>query len=77
MRAIMERPDGRADLARIGVPTLVLCGREDRSTPLALHEEIAALVPGAELVVIDRCGHLSTLEQPAMVAAAMRRWLLA
>lgn len=76
MRAIMARPDGRADLPRIRLPTLVLCGREDAATPLALHQEIAALIPGATLVVIQRCGHLSTLEQPQQVNAALRRWLL-
>lgn len=76
MTAIMARPDGRADLRRITVPTLVLCGREDQSTPLALHEEIAALIPGATLVVVERCGHLSAMEQPDAVSAAMRRWLL-
>ena len=75
MQAIMGRPDGREDLRRIGVPTLVLCGREDQATPLALHEEIAALVPGAALSVIERCGHLSTLERPQAVNAALRDWL--
>jgi pimeloyl-ACP methyl ester carboxylesterase len=75
MQAIMGRPDGRADLPRIAVPTLVLCGREDQSTPLALHEEIAALIPGATLVVVERCGHLSTMERPDEVNAALRRWL--
>ena len=73
--AIMARPDGRKDLLRLKVPTLVLCGREDKATPLELHEEIAALIPDAELAVIDHCGHLSTIEQPAAVNAAMRRWL--
>jgi pimeloyl-ACP methyl ester carboxylesterase len=77
MRAIMGRPDGRAALPRIGVPTLVLCGREDEATPLALHQEIAALIPGATLVVIEQCGHLSTMEQPEHVNAALRQWLLA
>jgi pimeloyl-ACP methyl ester carboxylesterase len=76
MQAIMERPDGREDLRRIRVPTLVLCGREDKATPLALHEEIAALVPGAVLTVIERCGHLSTLEQPEAVNAALGAWLV-
>jgi pimeloyl-ACP methyl ester carboxylesterase len=76
MQAIMGRPDGRADLPRIAVPTLVLCGREDQSTPLALHEEIAALIPGATLVVVERCGHLSTMERPDEVNAALRRWLV-
>jgi pimeloyl-ACP methyl ester carboxylesterase len=75
MKAIMARPDGRGDLPRIRVPTLVLCGREDQATPLALHEEIAALIPEATLVAIERCGHLSTLERPELVNAALWRWL--
>lgn len=76
-QAIMARPDGRGDLARIAVPTLILCGREDALTPLAWHEEMASPIPGAELVVIEECGHLSTMERPGEVTAAMRRWLLA
>jgi len=73
--AIMGRPDSRADLAKIRVPSLVLCGRDDVATPLSLHEAMAALIPGARLAVIDRCGHLSTLEQPDAVKAELRRWL--
>ena len=73
--AIIERRDGRDDLARIGVPTLVLCGREDALTPPDLHEEMARLIPGAELEIIEHCGHLSTLERPDQVNGAMREWL--
>jgi pimeloyl-ACP methyl ester carboxylesterase len=76
-KAIMGRPDGREDLRRIACPTLVLCGRQDALTPLALHEEIAGLVPGAKLQVVDDCGHLSTLEKPLTVTAALRQWLVA
>jgi pimeloyl-ACP methyl ester carboxylesterase len=75
MKAIMGRPDSRPDLPRIAVPSLVLCGREDQSTPLELHQEIAALIPGASLVVVERCGHLSTLERPEAVSQALRHWL--
>ena len=74
-QAIMARADGREDLKRIRVPTLVLCGRDDQATPLKLHEEIASLVPGSTLAVIERCGHMSTLEKPAEVSGAMRQWL--
>ena len=73
--AIMGRPDGRADLKRVACPTLVLCGRDDALTPPALHEEMAAAIPGAELVVAEDCGHLSTLERPETVTAALRDWL--
>ncbi len=76
-RAIMTRPDGRADLKKINGPTLVLCGRQDALTPLALHEEMAAAIPGAKLVVIEDCGHLAPLERPQAVNAAMRDWLSA
>ncbi|MBM3488767.1 MAG: alpha/beta fold hydrolase [Alphaproteobacteria bacterium] len=76
-QAILTRVDGRADLSRIGCPTLVLCGRQDALTPLVRSEEIAGLVPRATLAVIEDCGHLSTLERPEPVNAALRRWLTA
>jgi pimeloyl-ACP methyl ester carboxylesterase len=73
--AVMARPDTRAELARIGCPTLVLCGRQDTLTPLDAHEELVRLIPGARLVVIEQCGHLATLERPAEVSLALRNWL--
>lgn len=73
--AAMNRPDGRDVLRTLRCPALVLCGREDRVTPPALSEEMAGLLSGnVELAVIDRCGHMSTLEQPEAVAAAFARW---
>ena len=71
----MARPDGRADLARIACPTLVVCGCEDALTPLPLAEEMAAAIPGAELRVIEDCGHLPPMERPAEAVAAMAGWL--
>jgi pimeloyl-ACP methyl ester carboxylesterase len=73
--AILGRPDSRPDLPRIACPTLVLCGRQDALTPLEVHEEMAAAIPAARLVVVEECGHLSPLERPAAVSAAMREWL--
>jgi pimeloyl-ACP methyl ester carboxylesterase len=74
-KAIMTRPDGREVLKKITGPVLVLCGRQDALTPLALHEEMAAAIAGASLVVIEDCGHLSALERPRAVSAVMRYWL--
>ncbi len=76
-KAIMGRIDSRASLSRIQCPTLVLCGREDLLTPLELHEEMAAAIPDARLVVVEHCGHLSALEQPQQVSAALAAWLAA
>jgi pimeloyl-ACP methyl ester carboxylesterase len=73
--AMLGRPDSHADLARVRVPTLVMCGRQDPVTPLADHEAMAACVPGAQLAVIEDCGHLSTIEQPEAVTTALGDWL--
>ncbi|HET9011606.1 MAG TPA: alpha/beta fold hydrolase, partial [Gemmatimonadaceae bacterium] len=43
--------------------------------PTHQHEEMAALVPGARLVVIEGCGHMSPMERPREVAEAMLAWL--
>ncbi len=74
-RAIMSRIDSRGYLQDIRCPTLVLCGRQDGLTPLEGHVEMAKGIAGARLAVIERCGHLSTLERPAEVNTALRSWL--
>ncbi len=74
-KGVMTRPDGRQSLKKVTCPALVLCGRQDALTPLALHEEMAAAIPGASLVVIEDCGHLAPLERPRAVSAVMRYWL--
>ena len=73
--AIIGRLDSRSTLRDIRCPTLVLCGREDSLTPVVLHEELHAGIAGSRLVVIDDCGHASTLERPDEVTAALRAWL--
>jgi pimeloyl-ACP methyl ester carboxylesterase len=74
--AIVSRRDFRPGLRHVDVPALVLCGRDDRITPLACSEEMAGAIPGARLVMLDECGHMSTLESPEAVNAALRGWLV-
>jgi pimeloyl-ACP methyl ester carboxylesterase len=73
----MRREDGAAALRGLTCPVLVLCGRHDVLTPPALHREMAALMPQADLVVVEDSGHMSPMEQPAAVTRAMRQWLSA
>lgn len=75
-KTIMNRVDGRGDLAAIKVPTVVICGREDALTPMEVQEELVAGIPGARLCVIEECGHLAPMERPHAVTALMRDWLL-
>lgn len=71
------RADSRPRLARIAVPTLVLCGEEDRLCAPALHREIAEAIPDSRLVVVPRAGHFALIERPDAVADAFRDWLAA
>lgn len=75
-QAIMGRSDARPALGTITVPTLVVVGAEDAITPPDDAREIAAGVgPRARYLEIPGCGHLSTLEAPEIVTAALLEWL--
>jgi pimeloyl-ACP methyl ester carboxylesterase len=73
--ALRDRQDRQDTLRAVRVPTLILCGREDRLCPVARHELMAGLVPGARLAIIEGAAHLPTLEQPEATTAALARWL--
>jgi pimeloyl-ACP methyl ester carboxylesterase len=75
--AIMGRVDSRPLLPTIRCPALVLVGAQDELTPPHLSDEMAAGIPGARLVKVPQCGHMSTMEQPAAVTAALVEWLTA
>lgn len=74
-RALLARPDAGALLGAIRCPTLVLCGREDAWSPPARHEDMAGRIAGARLAIIERSGHMVTMEQPAAVADVLGAWL--
>jgi pimeloyl-ACP methyl ester carboxylesterase len=74
-RARADRPDRRADLAAITVPTTVVVGSEDAFTPVADARVISEGVPGAELVVVDGAAHMPNLERPEAFDAALQRLL--
>ncbi|MGC3963437.1 MAG: alpha/beta fold hydrolase [Rhodocyclaceae bacterium] len=73
--AIIGRPDSLPGLANISCPTMILCGADDQLSSIELHREMADAIPDSELVVIRNAGHLSPIEQPKDVSAALRRWL--
>lgn len=74
-KAIMNRPDSTPLLAGINVPTVVVCGRNDRLTPVAEHQDMADRIPGADLVILAQAGHMAPLERPEGVTQALRAWL--
>lgn len=75
IRALLNRPDASPLLQQIRVPALILCGREDAWSQPPAHEEMAARIPSSKLVIVERSGHMVTMERPDEVSAAMRAWL--
>lgn len=75
-RALAGRIDQTNTLRRTTCPSLVLCGACDRICPAGQHEDMARLLGNADCVVIERAGHLPTLERPEAVTASLRRWLV-
>jgi pimeloyl-ACP methyl ester carboxylesterase len=75
INALLTRPDAAAVLPTITCPTLVLCGREDYWSPPEQHAQIANGIAGATLHVIEHCGHMCTVEQPAELNRLLAQWL--
>lgn len=73
--ALLSRPEIESLLSGIACPTLVAVGSEDRWSPPAQHEAIAALIPDARLVVIDGAGHMLPAERPDVLNVAIADWL--
>lgn len=65
----------RDRLGKIRVPTLVMAGRQDFIYPPEHQEELAAMIPNARLVLIDRAGHNPHDEQPTETLKAVREFL--
>ena len=73
--ALRDRVDSVPTLETINCPTAVMCGVEDRLCPVEYHSLMAARIPGARLTVIDDCGHIASLEQPAIVTHELEQLL--
>jgi pimeloyl-ACP methyl ester carboxylesterase len=59
----------------IDLPVLVVWGKEDTWIPVDRGERLAALIPGAELRVVEGAGHLIQLDQPVELATTLHSWL--
>lgn len=74
-RMTLDRADSRPRLSRIDVPTLVMCGAQDRTCPPAMSIGIAGAIPHARLVIVPGAGHYLPLERPQVVADELAAWL--
>jgi pimeloyl-ACP methyl ester carboxylesterase len=75
IHALLSRPDASGLLGGISCPALLLCGAQDSWSPPAGHREMAAAIPGSTFAIIEDCGHMAPMEQPAAVTTALAAWL--
>lgn len=74
-RALASRRDQTETLLSIFVPTLILCGESDRLCPVKKHKEMAELVRGCTLAIVQDSGHLPTLENEEETNRILQKWL--
>jgi 3-oxoadipate enol-lactonase len=72
-RALAKMPSIKREA--IGQPTLLMVGDHDRSTPIAMTEELHRNIPVSRVRVISGAAHWVPLEQPDTLAAAILEWL--
>ncbi len=75
IQALLARPDATPVLGTINCPTLVLTGELDRWSTPDSHRAIHEAIRGSTLAVVPGCAHMSTLEAPEAVNAALAAWL--
>ncbi len=73
--ALMTRSDSTDLLKKIRCPALIVVGEEDTITPRPFSEALQGGIAGAELAVIPKAGHLSSLEQPEAFNGVLSRFL--
>jgi len=73
--SLVSRLDLDGELSKIGCPTLLLFGENDTISPPAVGETMRAQIPGAELQILARAGHLSNVDEPEAFNAALSDFL--
>jgi pimeloyl-ACP methyl ester carboxylesterase len=75
LAVVVHRIDVTAKLRGVAAPTLVICGKQDNATVPAKSEALAAKIHGAKLEWVEDSGHMSPIEQPAVVARLLEAFV--
>ena len=78
LNALLTRPDASpvlAGLQAMGLPTLLLCGRQDAWASVAQHEAMQQLARHSSLSIIEDAGHMVLMERPVETARSILQFL--
>ena len=67
--------DVMGEVGRLSLPTLVICGAEDRLAPVKFSQYLHDQIRGSELVLVREAAHMVMIEQPRATNAAIRTFL--
>jgi pimeloyl-ACP methyl ester carboxylesterase len=67
--------DVTSQLENIKVPTLIICGTEDKMTPVKFSESLRDAIVNSQLHVLDHTAHIVMLEQPNAVADLLKQFI--
>ena len=67
--------DMREAAQRVEIPTLVVCGAQDRATPPEMVRGLAERMPNAEFLLIENAGHIPSIEQPQALSNGIETFL--
>jgi pimeloyl-ACP methyl ester carboxylesterase len=75
LRGRAQRVDYLLMLREIRIPTLIVVGREDVYTPVALVEQLREGITGSKLAVIEGAGHMPNIERADAFNAVLGSWM--
>jgi pimeloyl-ACP methyl ester carboxylesterase len=75
LKALAEREESCSVLGEINIPTLILCGAEDKITPIAQAEFLKQNISSSSLEIIEGAAHLTNLEQPRIFNSHLEKFL--
>ncbi len=73
---ILSKPSYENTLIDLKIPTLIIGGMEDLITKVDVQIKMHTLCKTSKLALIDKCGHLSTLDQPQQINNELLNWLI-
>ena len=74
LRAIVDRPDSRPDLALVRCPALIVTSDDDRVVDPSFSRDMHRRLPGSDFVEIQNCGHCPPMEAPAKLCELLLDW---
>ena len=73
--AMAGRTDTTAYLSKISIPTLIICGKEDKLTPPGVMKPMADQIKNSKFVVIENAGHMAPIEKAEVVTSSIQEFL--